>query len=60
MCHVYDSKYYKVFAIACCDMQYEDGVVQTLFLKILNYFMVDNGKPNVNFKGFMADRVQGD
>ena len=30
-CHVYDSKYCKVLNIACCDMQSEDDVVQTLF-----------------------------
>jgi hypothetical protein len=30
-CHVYDSKYYKVLTIACCDMQFEDGATQTLF-----------------------------
>jgi hypothetical protein len=30
-CHVYDSKYCKMLTIACCDMQFEDGVAQTLF-----------------------------
>jgi hypothetical protein len=30
-CQVYDSKYYKVLTIACCDIQFEDGVAQMLF-----------------------------
>jgi hypothetical protein len=29
--HVYDSKYCKVLTIACCDMQSENDVAQTLF-----------------------------
>jgi hypothetical protein len=30
-CYVYDSKYCTVLTIACCDMQSEDGIAQTLF-----------------------------
>ena len=43
-CHVYASKYRKVFTIA-----------QTFFWKNLNSVMIENGVSNVNFKGFMAD-----
>ena len=32
-CHVYNNKYCKVLTIACCDMQSEDGIAQTLFGK---------------------------
>ena len=39
-------------------MQSEDGAIQTLFWKILNLVMTNNGVSNVNFKGFMADSVQ--
>lgn len=57
-CHVYDSKYCKVLTIACCDMQYEDGVAHTLIWDNLNIVMTDNGVTSVNFKGFMADNAQ--
>ena len=57
-CHVYDSKYCKVLIIACCDMQSEDGVAQTLFWKNLNFVMSDNGMSKVNFKGFLVHSVQ--
>jgi hypothetical protein len=39
-------------------MQSEDGIAQTLFWKNLNVVMTENGVPNVNFKGFMANSVQ--
>ena len=55
VCHVYNSRYCKVLTIACCNIQSEDGAAQTLFWKNLNVVMADNGVPNVNFKGFMAD-----
>ena len=58
VCHVYDSCYYKVLTIACCNIQSEDGAAQTLFWKKLNVVMTDNMVPNVNFKGFMADSTQ--
>ena len=54
-CHVYESQYYKMLIIACCDMQFEDGATQTLFWKKLNVVIADNGVPKVHFKGFMAD-----
>lgn len=57
-CHVYDTTYCKVMTIACCDMQSEDAVAQTLFWENLNKVMAENGVPNVNFKGFMADSAQ--
>jgi hypothetical protein len=57
-CHVYDSRYCKVLTIACCDMQSEDGAAQILFWENLNAVMAENGVPNVNFKGFMADSAQ--
>lgn len=57
-CHVYDSKYCKVLTIACCDMQYEDGVAHTLIWDSLNVVMTNNGVTSVNFKGFMADSAQ--
>ena len=38
-CHVYDSRYYKVLTIACCDMQSEDGATQILFWENLNSVM---------------------
>ena len=57
-CHVYDTTYCKVMTIACCDMQSEDAVAQTLFWENLNKVMADNGVHNVNFKGFMADSAQ--
>ena len=57
-CHVYDSRYCKVFTIACCDMQSEDGAAQIFLGENLNVVMADNGVPNVNFKGFMADSAQ--
>ena len=53
--YVYDSKYCKILIIVCCDMQSEDGTIQTLFWKKLNYVMAENGVSNVNFKGFMTD-----
>ena len=56
-CYVYDNKYCKVLTIACCDMQFEDDVTQTLFWENLNYVMVENGVSNLNFKGFMADNA---
>jgi hypothetical protein len=57
-CHVYDSKHCKVLTIACCDMQSEDARAQTIFWENLNAVMLENGVPNVNFKGFMADSAQ--
>jgi hypothetical protein len=57
-CHVYDNRYCKVLTIACCDMQSEDGATQVLFWENLNAVMAENGVPNVNFKGFMADSAQ--
>jgi hypothetical protein len=57
-CHVYDSKHCKVLTIACCDMQSEDARAQTIFWENLNVVMLENGVPNVNFKGFMADSAQ--
>ncbi len=54
-CHVYDSKYCKVLTIACCDMQFEDGVAQTFLWENLNSFMLENKVSKVNFKGFMDD-----
>ena len=55
--HVYDSKYYKVLTIACCDMQSKDGSIHTIFWENLNSIMAENGASNMNFKGFMADNV---
>ena len=57
-CHVYDTTYCKVMTIACCDMQSEDAIAQTLFWENLNKVMAENGVPNVNFKGFMADSAK--
>ena len=57
-CHVYDSKYCKVLTIACYDIQFEDGVAQTLFWENLNSVMSENRVLNNNFKGFMADNAQ--
>ena len=57
-CYVYDSKYCKIMTIACSDMQFENGVAQTLFWENLNSVMLDNGVSKVNFKGFMADNAQ--
>jgi hypothetical protein len=57
-CHVYNSKYCKVLTIACCDMQSEDGVAQTLFWENLNSVMLENGVSKVNFMGFMANSAQ--
>ena len=58
VCYVYDSKHYKVLTITCCDMQSEDAWAQTIFWENLNVVMLENGVPNVNFKGFMADSAQ--
>ena len=57
-CHVYDSRYCKVLTVAICDMQSEDHIAQILFWENLNKVMANNGVPNVNFKGFMADSAQ--
>ena len=57
-CHVYNSKHCKVLTIACCDMQSEDARAHIVFWEILNVVMLENGVPNVNFKGFMADNAQ--
>ena len=57
-CHVYDTKYYKVLTVACCDMKCEDNAAQTLFWKYLNVVRGENGVVHVNFKGFMADNAQ--
>ncbi len=58
-CHVYEPRYYKVLTIACCDMQSEDHKAQALFWENLNKVMAENGVPNVNFRGFMADSAGG-
>ena len=55
MCHVYDNKHCKVLTITCCDVQSEDARAQTIFWENLNVVMLENGIPNVNFKGFMVD-----
>ena len=39
VCHVYNNKYCNVLMIACCDMQYEDGVAPTLSWETLNLVM---------------------
>lgn len=57
-CHMYNSKYCKVFIIVCCNMQSKDGATQILFWENLNLVMADNGVLNVNFKGFMVDTTQ--
>ena len=44
--------------IACCDTQFEDGAIQTLFWENLNVVMAENGVRKTNFKGFMADIAQ--
>lgn len=56
-CHVYDSKYYKALAIACCDMQFENVVANKLVWENLKVVMVESGVPIVNFKGFMANNA---
>ena len=50
-------KYCKVFTIACCDMQFEDGATQTLLWDNSNFVMVENGVSNMIFKGFMEDNA---
>lgn len=55
---MYDTKYYKVLTLACCDMKCEDDATQTLFWKYLNVVMAKNSVAHVNFKGFMADNAQ--
>ena len=57
-CHMYDSRYYKPLTIACCNMQSKDGAAQVLFWENMNSVMVENGVPNINFKGFMVDSAQ--
>ena len=56
--HVYDSQYCKVLTIACCDMQSEDGTIQTLFWNKLNVVMTQNSISNVIFKEFKLIRMQ--
>ena len=57
-CHVYDSKHCKVLTMAFCDMQSEDAWAQIIFWENFNDVMLENGVPNVIFKGFMADSAQ--
>ena len=40
-----------MLTIACGDMQFENGVVQTFFWKNLNVVVTNNGEPKVHFKG---------
>ncbi len=56
-CHVYDYFYYKVMTIAICDMQFEDTWAQCVMWQNLNKVMANNGVPNPNFKGFMANNA---
>ena len=49
-CHVYDNQYCKVLIIACCDMQSDDGTIQTFFWENLNDVMAENGVSKVNFQ----------
>lgn len=53
--HVYNSKYYKVLTIVCCNMQFKGGVGHIVFRKILKIVIVRNRVLNVNFRGFMVD-----
>lgn len=53
-CYVYDNTYCKVLTIACCDMQYEDALAQTLLWKNLNAWIQANDVLYMNFKGFMC------
>jgi hypothetical protein len=55
--HVYDSFYYEVMMIVICDMQFENTKVPCVW-RNLNKVMANNGVPNPNLKGFMADNVQ--
>ncbi len=57
-CHVYDSFYCKVMMIAICDMKFENMEVQCVMWRNLNKVKVNNGVPNPNFKGFMANSAQ--
>ncbi len=57
-CHVYDFFYCKVMTIVICDMQFEDMEVQCIMWQNLNKVMANNGVPNPNFEGFMADNAQ--
>ena len=57
-CHVYNSKNCKVLTIACCDLQYEDGVAQTFFWENLNSVMSENGVLKVYFKGIITYSAQ--
>jgi len=43
--------------IAICDMQFEDIKVQCVMWQNLNNVMTNNGIPNSNFKGLMANSV---
>ena len=54
MCNVYDSKYYKVLTIACCDTQFEDDATQIFLWENLSSVITKNGISTVNFKDFMA------
>jgi hypothetical protein len=56
-CHVYDSFYCEVMTIAICDMQFEDTKVECVMWQNLNKVMVNNGVPNLSFKGFMANNT---
>jgi hypothetical protein len=41
--------------IAICDMKFENMEVQCVMWRNLNKVKVNNGVPNPNFKGFMAN-----
>ena len=57
MCDVYNNKHCKVLTRTCCDVQSKDARAHTIFWENLNVVMLENGVPNVNFKGFMADNA---
>jgi hypothetical protein len=44
--------------IAICDMQSKDMEAQSVMWWNSNKVMANNGVPNPNFKGFMADNAQ--
>lgn len=51
-CHVYDNKSCKILTITCCDVQFEDGIEQTLFRKNLNSTHGGEWNAKGKFKGF--------
>lgn len=57
-CHVYDSKYCKALTIACCNMQSQDGIAQTIVWRYLNHVLVESEVLNMNSKGLMAKNAQ--